>query len=166
MADGALKPEEVIAHRFSVLPYMSGEDKKSSGNILVVVCDCGWIDMTDNEVLGMGWDAATLYRDHIAGLRVVPEDRPAPCHSMCARLVPSPNPDGDRKWVLRTPSGFHCNVHTDESARSHGFAIPAPEPTVVERAAKVLGETLGHGDEPELACALDRAGLLVRDGEQ
>lgn len=61
-------PADVVSHRFSVLPYMSGDDPRSSGRILVVVCDCGWIDMTDNEVLGMGWDAAVLYRDHMASV--------------------------------------------------------------------------------------------------
>lgn len=74
MADLTPDPIDVIArHSFSVLPYMTG-DPMSSGRILVVVCDCGWIDMTDNDDYGMGWQAATMYRDHVAaaGLRVVP----------------------------------------------------------------------------------------------
>jgi len=74
VADLTPDPIDVIArHSFSVLPYMTG-DPMSSGRILVVVCDCGWIDMTDNDDYGMGWQAATMYRDHVAaaGLRVVP----------------------------------------------------------------------------------------------
>ena len=98
---------------------------------------------------------------------------PEPDHSMCARLVRHPD-DPRNRHGLQSPNGSYLTLPHDGPAfvapddywRERGYAIPEPEPTVVERAAKVLGETLGHGDEPELACALDRAGLLVRDGEQ
>lgn len=69
---------------------------------------------------------------------------PEPDHSMCARLVP--NDDcaygSDLRWALQSPSGEVLTQFraTDGGARRLGYAIPEPEPTVVERAAKVLAD--------------------------
>lgn len=51
-----------VTHRFSWLPYTT--DEGPSKAVLVVVCDCGWADLTGNH-LGTGWDAATLYVEHV-----------------------------------------------------------------------------------------------------
>ena len=135
-----------------------------------------------------GWDAqhpewveaAEKWRD--AWHETLPSDMnaepaPEPDHSMCARLVPHPD-DPRNRHGLQSPNGSYLTlphdgpvfVAPDDYWRERGYAIPQPEPTVVERAAKVLAEidnsgvvTSWHIGKAE---RLAERGLLVRDGEQ
>lgn len=100
---------------------------------------------------------------------------PEPDHSMCARLVPHPD-DPRNRHGLQSPNGSYLTlphdgpvfVAPDDYWRERGYAIPEPEPTVMERAAEVLNHVDLRGNDlgTVFAEALDAAGLLVRDGEQ
>lgn len=68
---------EAVRHRFTVLPY------GGTPNILVVVCDCGWVDMTDCTELGLGWDAACLYAVHMGN----PDPRDIAAQKIAARTA-------------------------------------------------------------------------------
>lgn len=54
---------ESVAHRFSWLPY---DHSGAAGHVgvLVVVCDCGWNDLTSSGQ-GTGIDVAAMYADHV-----------------------------------------------------------------------------------------------------
>ena len=95
---------------------------------------------------------------------------PEPDHSMCARLVPYDTAgDGRRRFTLQNPDGTRGGILYEWFARERGYAIPEPEPsltapTVMDRTAEVMAQAIRDGEDP--VQALDRAGLLVRDGEQ
>jgi hypothetical protein len=91
---------------------------------------------------------------------------PEPDHSMCARLVPQDSET--HPWVFKHRNGKAFYGITEHEAREGGYAIPEQGPTVVERAAEVLNHVDLRGNDlgTVFAEALDRAGLLVRDGEQ
>lgn len=128
--------------------------------------DGGWVARFDDHTTGALADDERLVLIHD------PSAAPEPDHSMCARLVP--NDDcaygSDLRWALQSPSGEVLTQFraTDGGARRLGYAIPEPEPTVVERAAKVLSQLLkSENDESPFgsaaAQALADAGLLKED---
>lgn len=120
--------------------------------------DGGWVARFDDHTTGALADDERLVLIHD------PSAAPEPDHSMCARLVPG---TGSHSWDLKTPNGKLIDYFGDEKARDQGYAIPEPEPTVMERAADVIAEDIGRHDNAErIAQALADAGLLVRDGEQ
>lgn len=90
---------------------------------------------------------------------------PEPDHSMCARLAKDER--HTYPWVLFSPNGSAIGRYGRAAAQNAGFAVPDPEPTVVERVAEVLGErwpgTAGHALDG--AQALADAGLL-KDNKQ
>lgn len=130
--------------------------------------DGGWVARFDDHTTGALADDERLVLIHD------PSAAPEPDHSMCARLVP--NDDcaygSDLRWALQSPSGEVLTQFraTDGGARRLGYAIPEPEPTVVERAAKVLADVDNSGVVTSWhigkAERLAERGLLVRDGEQ
>lgn len=131
-------------------------DPGSVADWLAVRCD------RLRQVTGPGGSVAISY-DRVN--QIIATLRAAPDHSMCARLVPSGMTD--LSWALRSPNGSLIHNCSDDQARERGYAIPEPEPTVVERAVEVIAEDIGRHDNAErIAGALADAGLLVRDGEQ
>lgn len=116
--------------------------------------DGGWVARFDDHTTGALADDERLVLIHD------PSATPEPDHSMCARLVPQDS--RTHEWVLIHPNGNRFYGYTADEVRSHGYAIPETEPTVVERAAKVIHDT-GGGTPLMHARALAEAGLLKED---
>ena len=125
--------------------------------------DGGWVARFDDHTTGALADDERLVLIHD------PSAAPEPDHSMCARLVEYDTyEDGRRRWRLQHPDHVWVGYLDDDTARLRGYAIPEPEPSVVERAAEVLNHVDLRGNDlgTVFAEALDAAGLLVKDGEQ
>ena len=84
---------------------------------------------------------------------------------MCAQLVPWEPINGHEQWALVVPAGDAIMLWRRHEVERMGFAIPDPEPTVVERAAHRMYEVscLRLDDAQGVAQALAEAGLLRED---
>ena len=164
---------------------MTPEELEALPQMAVVLSPLGLVHQKDgkrwltyNGVQRTSHELSNLPGGPVTLLHPVPE----PDHSMCARLVPRGDPvafSDSSPWKIVSANDRLLINLSDAEARAYGYAIPEPEPTVVERAAKVLrdipiqwdeGVAVAHMVDPdtaiELVKALDRAGLLVREGEQ